>query len=124
MARADLVLQRIFRMLSEAATLSTARDAFRRASRLAEGGTPLSELVVSVGFPDYVVRYIKASAPGRLDEALQRLGASLEFDAEILATRVKWISTMLGFAAVMLALLLAYRVTYIEVFYLLRKMVS
>lgn len=124
MARADIVLQRIFRMLSDAAALSTTKGAFRRASRLAEAGTPLAELVVSVELPDYVVRYVKASAPGRLDEALQRLVQSLEFDAEILANRVKWISTLLGFAAVMLALVLAYRVTYIEVFYLLRKMVS
>jgi type II secretory pathway component PulF len=124
MARADIVLQRIFRMLSEAASLPASRKAFQRAARLAEAGTPLGELVVLVQLPDYVVRYVKASAPGRLDEALHRLTASLEFDAEILATRVKWVSTLFGFAAVMLALLLAYRVTYIEVFYLLRKMVS
>jgi type II secretory pathway component PulF len=124
MARADIVLQRIFRMLSEAASLPQSREAFRRAARLAEGGTALGELVVLVNFPDYIIRYIKASAPGRLDAALQRLLASLEFDAEILATRVKWISTLFGFGAVMLALLTAYRITYIEVFYLLRKMVS
>lgn len=124
MARADIVLQRIFRMLSEAASLPQSREAFRRAARLAESGTALGELVVLVNFPDYIIRYIKASAPGRLDAALQRLLASLEFDAEILATRVKWISTLFGFGAVMLALLTAYRITYIEVFYLLRKMVS
>lgn len=124
MARADIVLQRIFRMLSEAASLPQSREAFRRAARLAESGTALGELVVLVKFPDYIIRYIKASAPGRLDAALQRLLASLEFDAEILATRVKWISTLFGFGAVMLALLTAYRITYIEVFYLLRKMVS
>jgi|GEM_PF-2900108 len=124
MARADIVLQRIFRMLSEAASLPQSREAFRRAARLAEGGTALGELVVLVNFPDYIIRYIKASAPGRLDAALQRLLASLEFDAEILATRVKWISTLFGFGVVMLALLTAYRITYIEVFYLLRKMVS
>jgi len=124
MARADIVLQRIFRMLSEAASLPQSREAFRRAARLAEGGTALGELVVLVNFPDYIIRYIKASAPGRLDAALQRLLASLEFDAEILATRVKWISTLFGFGAVMVALLTAYRITYIEVFYLLRKMVS
>ena len=124
MARADIVLQRIFRMLSEAASLPQSREAFRRAARLAESGTALGELVVLVNFPDYIIRYIKASAPGRLDAALQRLLASLEFDAEILATRVKWISTLFGFGAVMLALLMAYRITYIEVFYLLRKMVS
>ena len=124
MARADIVLQRIFRMLSEAASLPQSREAFRRAARLAESGTALGELVVLVNFPDYIIRYIKASAPGRLDAALQRLLASLEFDAEILATRVKWISTLFGFGAVMLALLIAYRITYIEVFYLLRKMVS
>lgn len=124
MARADIVLQRIFRMLSEAASLPQSREAFRRAARLAEGGTALGELVVLVNFPDYIIRYIKASAPGRLDAALQRLLASLEFDAEILATRVKWISTLFGFGAVMFALLTAYRITYIEVFYLLRKMVS
>ena len=124
MARADIVLQRIFRMLSEAASLPQSREAFRRAARLAESGTALGELVVLVSFPDYIVRYIKASAPGRLDAALQRLLASLEFDAEILATRVKWTSTLFGFGAVMLALLVAYRITYIEVFYLLRKMVS
>ena len=124
MARADIVLQRIFRMLSEAASLPQSREAFRRAARLAESGTALGELVVLVNFPDYIIRYIKASAPGRLDAALQRLLASLEFDAEILATRVKWISTLFGFGAVMLGLLTAYRITYIEVFYLLRKMVS
>ena len=124
MARADIVLQRIFRMLSEAASLPQSREAFRRAARLAESGTALGELVVLVNFPDYIIRYIKASAPGRLDAALQRLLASLEFDAEILATRVKWISTLFGFGVVMLALLTAYRITYIEVFYLLRKMVS
>lgn len=124
MARADLVLQRIFRMLADAASLPASREAFRRAARLAESGTPLGELVVVVAFPDYITRYINASAPGRLDEALQRLVAALEFDAEILATRVKWISSMLGFAAVTLALLLAYRISYIEVFFLLRKLVS
>ena len=84
----------------------------------------MAELAPLANFPDYVVRYIKASAPGRMDHALQRLISSLEFDAEVLATRVKWISTLIGFAGVMAALVLAYRITYIEVFYLLRKMVS
>ncbi|HXN15807.1 MAG TPA: type II secretion system F family protein [Usitatibacter sp.] len=124
MARADIVLQRIFRMLAEAASLPKAQAAFQRAARLAESGTPLTELVARANFPDYIVRYIKASAPGRLDEAVQRLISSLEFDSEVLAARVKWLSTLGGFAIVMLSLLLAYRLTYIEVFYLLRKMVS
>lgn len=124
MARADIVLQRIFKMLSDAASLPVTRESFRQAARLAESGTPLAELASLANFPDYVVRYIKASAPGRMDHALQRLISSLEFDAEVLATRVKWISTLIGFAAVMAALVVAYRITYIEVFYLLRKMVS
>ena len=124
MARADIVLQRIFKMLSDAASLPASRASFRQAARLAESGAPMAELAPLANFPDYVVRYIKASAPGRMDHALQRLISSLEFDAEVLATRVKWISTLIGFAGVMAALLLAYRITYIEVFYLLRKMVS
>lgn len=124
MARADIVLQRIFGMLSAAASLPATRSSFDRAVRLAEGGTPLAEIVARVGFPDYIVRYVKASAPGRLDDALRRLTSSLEFDAELVASRVKWMSTMAGFVSVTVALVLCYRVTYIEVFYLLRKMVS
>lgn len=124
MARADIPFQRVFRMLSAAASMPSTRDAFARAARLAESGTALGDLVVLVQLPDYVSRFIKASAPGRLDQAVQRLLASMEFDAETLAQRVQWISTFIGFGSIVLAILFAYRVSYIEVFLLLRQMVS
>lgn len=124
MSRADIPLQRIFRMLSEAAALRSTRDAFFRAARLAESGTALGDVVQIVQLPDYVVRFIKASAPGKLDGALQRLLKSMEFDADILAERVQWVSRFAGFASIVFAILFAWRISYLEVFLLLRSMVS
>lgn len=124
MQNAGLVLPKIFRLLSSATDAPQTRESLMRAGRLAENGEPLPEIVVRVGLPDYVCRYIKAAAPGKMDQALDRLLKALDFDAQVLAGRVQIIGTMMGFAMVMGAILFAYRVTYWENFTLLRRLVS
>lgn len=123
MLKADIGLPRICRMLASASGIAEVREAFERGGRMVDNGTDLPSMVERVGFPDYVIRYIKSAAPGKLEEAIKRLVRSLENDTAILAARVQMTTSAIGFAIAAAMIYLAFRVTYMENFMLLRKLV-
>lgn len=123
MLKADIGLPRICRMLAGAASLPEVRESFERGGRLVDNGTDMASMVERVGFPDYVVRYIKSAAPGKLEDAIKRLLKSLENDTGILAARVQLTTSAIGFLLAAAMIFFAFRVTYMENFILLRKLI-
>jgi len=123
MLKADIGLPRICRMLANAATMSEVRDSFERGARLVDNGADMASMVERVQFPDYVVRYIRSAAPGKLEDAIKRLVKSLDNDTKMLAERVKLTTSTIGFGLAAMTIYFAFRVTYMENFMLLRKLI-